>query len=212
MAGNALEQVSGYVLAGGRSSRMGQDKALLMLDGATLLDRAVALLASVCGSVAILSGPEEDHVRAATLSRSGRLVPDRLPNCGPLGGVHAALCDAAPGWVLVLPVDAPFLPAHLLRSWIEACAVAANDASWIHLGPRLQPLPLLLRTGLASPVEAQLQAGNWKLRSGVEAAVGDRNAGRIALYPLPGNAETEIWFANLNTPEDLQVWSSTSAN
>lgn len=199
--------VSGYVLAGGRSSRMGQDKALLPMDGRTLLQHAVALGAEVCGSAVILSGPEGDDERNAILSRSGRLVPDRIPHCGPLSGVHAALCDSASEWSLILPVDAPFLPAALLRRWIEACAKPEYDASWMRCGEQRHPLPLLVRRSLRAALEEQLHAGMWSVREAVEAALPVQNVRRLAIFRVEPTVEAERWFANLNTLKDLQRWA-----
>jgi molybdenum cofactor guanylyltransferase len=72
--------ISGYVLAGGRSSRMGTDKSLLPLAGKSLIQHAVAKLLRVCADVHILgSNP--------ALAAYAPLVPDIHPNCGPIGGI-----------------------------------------------------------------------------------------------------------------------------
>jgi molybdopterin-guanine dinucleotide biosynthesis protein A len=83
------EKVSGFVLVGGKSTRMGTDKAALTLEGRTLLEHAVAIVRQVTGDVAIL-GPRQLY--------GGYGVPvieDIYPGCGPLGGIHAALSHIA---------------------------------------------------------------------------------------------------------------------
>jgi molybdopterin-guanine dinucleotide biosynthesis protein A len=76
---------AGFVLAGGRSSRMGRDKALLTIDGEALLTRVARQVAAVAGSVTVIGPPE----RYSHLSLE--VVPDRTPGAGPLGGIDTAL-------------------------------------------------------------------------------------------------------------------------
>src|SRR5215470_9917840 len=74
----------GFILAGGRSSRMGSDKALLEFQGKTLIERAVELMRRSSLDFAIVGDP-------AKYSAHGQVVPDVHANCGPLAGIHAAL-------------------------------------------------------------------------------------------------------------------------
>src|SRR5271156_1644278 len=99
--------VGGYVLAGGRSSRMGRDKALLELGGKPLALHAVTKLQRVCSDVHILSENRE-------LSAYAPLVSDLHPGCGPIGGIEAAFAHSTHEWNLFLPVDMPFFPSALL--------------------------------------------------------------------------------------------------
>ena len=79
-----MPPVGGYVLAGGRSSRMGRDKALLELAGKPLVLHAVTKLRRVCAEVSVLSDNPE-------LARYAPLVRDLHAGCGPMGGIEAAL-------------------------------------------------------------------------------------------------------------------------
>jgi molybdopterin-guanine dinucleotide biosynthesis protein A len=101
---------SGAVLAGGRSTRLGRDKALLTIDGETLLARAVRILATVCDEVIVVAGPER-----RALVPQVRVVPDERPGAGPLGGIATALRAAGHGRVLVVATDMPLLNPRLLR-------------------------------------------------------------------------------------------------
>ncbi len=104
------------VLAGGRSSRMGQDKAQLVLEGQTLLERAVALLQTTGAQQVLVSGRPE-HMLG---------IPDLLPHCGPPGAVLSLLTwmhdhnqlDGAP--LLLIPVDMPLLTLPTLQQLINA--------------------------------------------------------------------------------------------
>src|ERR1700750_2450840 len=99
-----------YVLAGGRSSRMGLDKALLPLAGRPLIEHAVRKLGRLSDDVHILGSRAE-------LARFGSPVPDLHEGCGPLGGIEAALTHTCHELTLIFPVDMPFLPAALLLRW-----------------------------------------------------------------------------------------------
>src|SRR5260370_33366300 len=101
-------RAAGFVLAGGRSSRMGQDKALLTLGGEALVKRGVRKLSEVCAEVSISGGTED-------LTRFGNVIPDKNPGCGPLGGIVAALARISFEWTLLLTVYAPFVPVSLLK-------------------------------------------------------------------------------------------------
>ncbi len=111
--------MGGFVLAGGRSTRMGRDKALLELEGETLVARGLRTLGEVCAEVAIAGGAEE-------LRRFGRVIPDGLPGCGPLGGIVAALEQTLFEWNLFLAVDVPFVPRAVWARLIEAARESAG--------------------------------------------------------------------------------------
>jgi len=102
----------GLVLCGGRSARMGRDKALLPWGGtADLLGHAVARLASVTGDVALLCGPERRYA-----DRGVAVVTDLGAEGGAIAGLLAGLEHAAGRPVLLLAVDLPLAPARLLAA------------------------------------------------------------------------------------------------
>ena len=106
-----LPPVGGYVLAGGKSSRMGRDKALLELAGKPLVLHAVTKLRRICSEVSILGSNSE-------LEAYAPLVRDLHAGCGPMAGIEAALRSSKYDWNLILPVDVPFLPTFLLDDWL----------------------------------------------------------------------------------------------
>jgi len=107
-----IEEVLGAVLAGGGSRRMGRDKALMELEGQTLMARAVAVLEMVLAEVVVVAPRRQ---RYADLQVA--LVPDVHPGLGPVGGMHAALLHGAGRSVFVLACDMPFVTSDLVR-WI----------------------------------------------------------------------------------------------
>jgi len=107
----------GFVLAGGKSSRMGPtvDKAFLDFRGQTLLDRALGVMGAACGRVAIVGDP-------AKFAKAGSVIADIFPGCGPLGGVHAALVHSLAELNLMLAVDMPFVSSELLAFLFDVAA------------------------------------------------------------------------------------------
>lgn len=178
--------ISGYVLAGGLSSRMGTDKALLRLDGRTLLEIALEKVRAVCGEATILCGPTG---RAAALQGYGRCLADRLPACGPLSGVDAALRDAASPRVLIMPVDVPLLPADMLERLASADSFACFEVDGF-----VQPLPVALSTAFIGDVERALDSGERKLVPLFR---------QLGLRPIA--IENGEAFTNVNTPDDYAI-------
>src|ERR1700746_781805 len=99
----------GFVLAGGRSTRMGQDKALLQWAGRTLLERALDKLRTL----PLAAAPRIAGARSDLSSHAG-VVADLHPGCGPLSGIEAALAARTRPLNVFLPVDTPLLPAQFL--------------------------------------------------------------------------------------------------
>ena len=126
-------QVTGFVLAGGKSTRMGQDKAALTLNGRTLLEHALAAVRQVCRDVAILGRYE----------RYGALAPayeDIYPGCGPLGGIHAALSNSQTQFNLVIGVDTPFLAPEFLSYLAERAVASGMVVTTPEIDDYTQPL------------------------------------------------------------------------
>src|SRR5262252_8350183 len=103
-----METLSGFVLAGGRSTRMGQDKAFLRLEGVTMLERTLVLLRSVAKHVWISGATTK-------FSSFAPVIEDFYPGHGPLGGIHAALRATATDLNLMVAVDLPLIDVRLLR-------------------------------------------------------------------------------------------------
>src|SRR5262245_20962580 len=126
---------AGYVLAGGRSSRMGSDKALLPFGGGTLLEHVAQVVHQAVGNVTVI-GPQ---------SRYGRLglqvIEDVHPNAGPLGGIQTALRHSPAEWSLVVACDMPGLTVVFL-SWLIAAATASAAQAVLPTvdGERLEPI------------------------------------------------------------------------
>jgi molybdopterin-guanine dinucleotide biosynthesis protein A len=195
--------VSGFVLAGGKSSRMGADKAGLMLGGRPLVARAVEKLANFCADVAIV-GNRNDLVEFAPVVTETRL------DTGPGAGIEAGLRSARHEWSLFVPVDVPLLPVELLRKW--AAETLADDSlrvSYLVVGRQVQPSICLVRRLCLEPITRMLDGGERRLKllfSEMDAAFG---AGSLrvmdaAVYaPEASAGDLERWFLNVNTPSEM---------
>src|SRR5258708_4089918 len=99
--GSATSKVEGFLLAGGRSSRMGRDKALLPFGSSTLAAHIATQIRDAAGNVTILAPPE----RYAHLGLP--VLADAIPNCGPLGGLYTALQSTTADWNVLVACDLP---------------------------------------------------------------------------------------------------------
>ena len=185
----------GFLLAGGKSSRMGTgvDKAFLEFGGQTLLDRALSAMSEICDSVRIVGDP-------ARFAKYGSVVADIFPGCGPLAGIHAALVHSPAELNLMLAVDMPFVSRELLAFLFAAAADAENHA--IITVPRtskgFQPLCAVYRREFSIAAEQALRAGKYK----IDAAFPSVRIRVIEEAELAAAGFSEQSFFNVNTPQD----------
>ena len=185
--------MTAFVLAGGKSSRMGADKALLELAGQTLLQRALKLARAVTEDVRIVGARDK-------FGEFAPVVEDKYPNRGPLAGIHAALTSTPSALNLILAVDLPFLEKRFLQ-YLVAEACAANAVVTV---PRaaggLQPLCAVYRREFAALAEKALAAGRNKIDTLYpQTAVRIIDEDELARF-----AFSAAMFDNLNTQEEWE--------
>ncbi len=188
-------RIAGLVLAGGRSSRFGSDKAMAVLEGRPLIAHVADALAAGCEALAV-NAPLQRQAAAWARAAGRPLLPDPpgAPD-GPLTGVLEGLrwaatrgCDA----LATAPCDTPRLPADLTARLAEA--LGEVPAAVARTSEGVQPLCALWRVSLAGPMAQALAQGHPSVRrwlsgiGAVEVAFPDAAA-----------------FANVNTPSDLPV-------
>ena len=183
--------LAGVVLCGGRSVRMGIDKATIEVGGATLLDRAVSRLTEVCDPVLIAPG----ELRLAIDARN--LIPDALPGAGPLAGIVAALRRSPHQLLAVVAVDMPWLDPALLR--LLAARIGDNDVAVCRTQRGLEPLHAVYARSALPLVEAALRSPERSLR-GVIARL---RAVTLAEEDWRAAGFSERFASNVNTPADL---------
>ena len=190
-----MTELTGLVLAGGRSTRMGTDKATLTVNGERLVDRAVRVLATCCVDVLVAPGPDR------ALSVDGAAVVADASGAGPLAGIVAGLQQAATPLVAVVAVDMPHASAAVMRAlagvWDGEAAVVPVVRG------RVQPLHAVYAVAWAERYAALLAGGERSVRRALQ--VLDARTVDAAVWAA---ADPTGGFAvNLNTPADIADFS-----
>lgn len=187
------EDVTAFILAGGKSSRMGADKAFLEFDDRTLLDRTLELARSVTLNVRIVGDGEK-------FAPFAPVVEDVFAGQGPLGGIHAALRSSNSDLNLMLAVDAPFVSRALLQYLIRE-ARHAPDATVVVpcCNGHRQPLCAIYRREFSDSAEKALIAG----KNRIDVLFDVVKSRVIEEEELERAGFLAALFCNLNTPEDI---------
>jgi len=198
----------GVCVCGGRSRRMGRDKAALVVGDRTLLARATETLAQVADEVVLATGA---GARYAELGL--RVVLDRCADAGPLAGLEAGLSAAAENatgdgaLVAVLPCDMPRAGATLFRELVRRARLDPDAAAHLFAGPAgAEPLCGVYHTRALVSIRAALDAGERKVTSFRHRRDARGRLPRVVLVQpsdLAGAFGADDPTVNLNTPEDL---------
>jgi molybdopterin-guanine dinucleotide biosynthesis protein A len=186
--------VTGFVVAGGRSRRMGSDKALLPWGGGTLLDHSIARLRQLTDDVRILSGEErryEDHGLP--------VVTDGAGGPGALVGLLAGLSALERPLGLFLAVDLPHVTVPLLRHLLALAAEGA-DAVVPLSAAGAEPLCAVYARGCLAPVRDAVARGDFKM-TGFWGGLRVRQPGAPELQAF---GDVRRLFLNLNAPADYE--------
>jgi molybdopterin-guanine dinucleotide biosynthesis protein A len=205
--------VHGFVLAGGKSSRMGEDKALLRFCGRPMVEIAVEKLRGFCAEVTI-AGNRED------LAGFAPVVQETRVGAGPAAGVEAGLRVASQDWAMFIPVDVPLMPVEFLWRWCEEAMRVGMSVSFLWDRKRKHPAFCLLQRERLGAFTRLLDGGERRLEGLLNlSASADGYASwmydEYELYggiedPAPDRETMERWFTNVNTPEELaeaEVWA-----
>lgn len=188
----------GIVLCGGRSTRMGRDKARLDLEGRSLLERAIRVLEPVCERVVLACGPDERYAELGL-----ELRRDRFEDGGPLAGIEAGLAAAGDGYALVLAVDMPRATSEVFRALLDRRVEEGVT------GP--EPLCGVYHARLAGPVAELLARGERKVTTFVDRRDASGRTARVAWIDERRFERTSpACSTNLNTPADLESARSAS--
>jgi len=156
-----MDVVRGYVLAGGGSTRFGQDKALAEIDGAPMLLRMRALLSRVAADVQVVAVLQ----KYAALGVTG--VPDRWEGQGPLAGIITALLttkeNGRAGWNLIIGCDMPFLTEEWLSYLLKRALASGAEVVAPKSVQGLEPLCACWRTSAATKLQHALESGTRKI-------------------------------------------------
>jgi len=203
----SAQEAAGFVLAGGASSRMGEDKALLLLAGRPLVQHAVCLLRETGLQVSIAGAGSR------ALAEFAPIIDDRKPGLGPLAGICAALDVTAARYAVFLPIDLPLLAPSLITYLIHRARVSGQAVNLITMNGFTQTFPAVLERTARPFLERELEAGRAGCFSAFQAAAAamGQTISRTAVEYLAQSGQIAhpralppfLWFLNLNHRADL---------
>lgn len=195
--------LNGAVLAGGRSSRFGSNKALFAPDGETLINKAVDMLRPLVKEVVVSAS----HANAGAYAFLGLdIVEDQHSDCGPLGGLEALLNRCSTRWLLILTCDMPCVDSDMLRTMIDHVKQSGGSfenrnlpqaIAWRRSDGSVSPFPLLIEKDALSVLRSRMSSG----RRSMKGLLGALNTYYII-------APSDRLLSNINRPED---WKESAA-
>ncbi|AWB46300.1 molybdenum cofactor guanylyltransferase [Paenibacillus sp. CAA11] len=192
--------MEGLILAGGLSTRMGEDKAMLPFSGSPLIARLADELRKTVQKVTVAAGEGREAYRFLGLPQ----VLDAYPGAGPLAGLHAGLSACGTSWCLVSACDMPFVQASWLKKLADKALEAPPevDAVLTLAGGRVHPLLGAYRKRVASSLREPLEAGKYKVMAWVDTLE--------VIHLQPEEQEESLAIYNMNHPreyhEAVRIW------
>ena len=185
----AREEVTGIILAGGKSSRFGSNKALSRIDGDRLIERLCRTVGSMTGRMMLITHTPEDYAFLELESRQ-----DLVPRCGPIGGIYTALRTAQTPLCLCVACDMPFVRPEFLEYMVERSAgydvvVPVNDG-------RVEPLCAVYRETCVPAIEDRIHARRYKIAGFFD------EVRVLRLAPEEGGFHDDDMFFNINDRTD----------
>lgn len=185
--------VTGVILAGGKSSRFGSNKAFALMEGTPLIERVLAVLKGIFAENIIITN-SPDQYRHLGLA----MHEDIVKGAGPLGGIWTALTAIKTPWAFIAACDQPFLNPALIRHMLTL--LEGNDAVVPKMDWKIEPLHALLSKNCLAPVERLVRKGSLQVIGFLsEVRVRYLEAGEIAAFD-PGFKS----FVNVNRPEEIR--------
>lgn len=188
MTASIHNTITGIILAGGKSSRMGRDKGLLEFEGKTFIERIMESISPLVDSMIIVSSNEEYDQFGV------RRVEDIIPEAGPLAGVYSGLFFSETDDNLIISCDVPLITAPVLKLLIEA----KDNSEVIQLESQGKTLPLIARykKSCQHSFKELLDQGERRLRTAID-------QGSCITLPVPQHLARHV--VNINTPEQLKA-------
>jgi len=186
-------EVTGIILAGGKSSRMGTDKGLQKLCGKPLIQYALEALSGLCSTIIISSSSE------AYKSLGYKVIADVFPGIGPMGGIYSALKQSDTEANLVLSCDLPFVSTKLMSYILDHSKGYKVAVPWLG-DQHYEPLCGFYHLSIVAQISAYIQGNNFKLPDLFD---------EIKINRLVINEELEFYnnslFLNINSKLDLAI-------
>ena len=195
-------EVTGILLAGGKSRRMGEDKRHLVVGEQTLLERGLAVLHSIFQEVLVVIAQD-----SPPLGVDASVVRDLVPDCGSLGGLYSGLMQATTPWVFVVACDMPFLNQAAIAQFTSRRTTA--DIVMAKLDARLQPMHAIYSKQCLPVLEQMIRARQLKIQEMVsQSSLRIRYVTEADLLTIDPSGRS---FYNVNTLADLEAARSLLA-
>ncbi|MBS1803287.1 MAG: molybdenum cofactor guanylyltransferase [Acidobacteria bacterium] len=204
------EEAEGFVLAGGKSSRMGQDKALIEVGGRQLIQHALGILGAA-GLTARIAGARSEVAQFAPVVADA----EEISQLGPLAGICSALATCRSRFAVFLPVDLPLIPASLIKYLVHHAVVTGSAVTVVSVAGFIQTFPAVVDCAAAESLAVSLHSGDRNCLKAFQAAGSNLPGGfkalEIELLVQPGQVshpwglEPRTWFLNINTPDDVRL-------
>jgi len=178
--------LTGVIIAGGKSKRMGKNKLLLTFQNQTLLDKAVYLLENFTSKIIISTNND-------TLQTSYTVLRDSIQNIGPLAGIYQALNNATTPRIIIIPVDMPLLNKQILQFLLNK----SEEYAQINIFKTTQHIQMLVgiyHKSLLPVIEKQIEKKLYKLRDLLP----------VSSVNYIDGTQFEDKFINVNTPLEWQ--------
>jgi len=189
-------EVTGILLAGGKSRRMGEDKRYLVMGGETLLERGLGVLRSVFQEVLVVIAQDSPPVGV-----DAKVVRDLVSECGSLGGLYTGLMQATTPYIFVVACDMPFLDQAVIAQFTSRRATA--DIVMAKLAARLHPMHALYGKRCLPVLEQMIQARQLKIQEVVSHA--SLRVQYVTETDLSSIDPSGCSFQNVNTPADFEA-------
>jgi molybdopterin-guanine dinucleotide biosynthesis protein A len=186
-----IKDITAVILAGGKNTRMHQEKSLIKIQGIPLIDKQVEILESIFEKIIIVTNKDALKRKFPHL----QIIDDEFKFCGPLGGIHAAMKQANIGVIFVFACDMPYLDAGIIHRQIEAYRATNVDILVPQHADGIEPLHAIYSQANLPFLEECLKSGRYSVRSFYEVT----NAGYLFF-----EKKDIKYFFNINSDFDLK--------
>ena len=188
-----IENITGIILAGGKSRRIGTNKALLKISNKTMIEEVFVKFKDIFKEIIVVANEVERFDFLGT-----KVIPDIIPSKGPLGGIYTGLVKSNNFLNFIVACDMPFLDQNIVKYMLEVSG--DNDIVVAHYNDRFQPLCALYSKNCIKPIENQLKTNNLKI-SDFFRHVKVKTISEAEISQLDSQG---LYFTNINTREDYK--------
>jgi molybdopterin-guanine dinucleotide biosynthesis protein A len=201
-----LMDIEAYILIGGRSSRMGRDKAFLDVRGTSLAEQTLRIIkdAEVAKKTTFVAGSDSQFALKA-LQQNAPFIFDLVPGRGPLGGLHAALSYARSDRIFVIACDLPFITAEFIHRLCEKISNVYGAVVPEQPDGRLQPLCGFYDVDIARPIVDEI-IGLPRVPPPLHQIINQMKPCIVKPVEYADLSGSDRFFTNINTLDDLKAF------